>query len=126
MDRCIIDGWVYTSWLNAEGKVDDIVRTLFNRAFDTLVRNLDIVFYTKPVPLVDDGVRSTDERFQQKIAKIFETFIPVIKRDRRFKGKIIELTGDVESRFNDVKISIEKYDRPPRQYKRKQSIRQNS
>ena len=125
MDRCIIDGWVYTSYLSMEGSVSEIVRTVFDRTFDSLIRNLNIVFYTNPVPFVTDGVRSTDERFRKNVTGIFETFIPVIKRDRRFKGKIIDLSGDVEARFNTVKTAIDKYDRTSRQRKRKQSIRQS-
>jgi nicotinamide riboside kinase len=125
MDRCIIDGWVYTSYLSMEGKVSDIVRTVFDRTFDSLIRNLNIVFYTKPVPFVTDGVRSTNEKFRKNITSIFETFIPVIKRDRRFKGKIIDLSGDVETRFKTIRTAIDKYDQSLRQRKRKQSIRQS-
>ena len=107
MDRCIVDGFVYTTWLHLENKVDESVLNQYEKIYLELLDNIDILFYTKPVPLVDDGVRSVDEMFTSGIQNVFELVIQLAKVGNT---KIVTLEGDVDTRFNDIKIAIEQYD----------------
>ena len=109
MDRCIIDGLVYTNWLHMEGKVSDTVQATYDNLYKGLVKNLDIIFYTKPVKLEDDGERSTNAKFITDIETMFENII----WDLEVYGgspAIMFLDGDVEARFNDIKIAIKQYE----------------
>jgi hypothetical protein len=109
MDRCIIDGVVYTNWLHMEGKVSDTVQATYDKLYKDLVKNLDIIFYTKPVKLEDDGERSTNAKFIADIEAMFENMIwsmhiyddiPII----------VVLDGDVEHRFSKIKQSIKQHE----------------
>ena len=108
MDRCIIDGMVYTEWLYTSGTVSESVFNICRGVYFDLIRQIDIVFYTEPVQLVDDGVRSVNHKFRDEISHIFKQYISPLKRNTfpGFKGKIITLKGDVETRFNDIKLAI--------------------
>ena len=112
MDRCIIDGFVYTTWLHMERKVDESVLNAYTKVYSQLIDNLDIVFACKPVKLEDDGERSTDSEFIEGVKKVFEN---VVRLEHQFsKVSIIYLEGDVETRFNDIKIAIQKHERTSR------------
>ncbi len=109
MDRCIIDGLVYTTWLHQQGKVTDTVQSIYDDKYTDLLCNLDLVFYTKPVSLVDDGQRSTDPDFINGVEKLFENLIWSMEVYDE-SPVVIVLEGDVEKRFNDIKIAIEKHE----------------
>lgn len=112
MDRCIIDGFVYTTWLCMEKRVDESILNAYAKVYSDLVSNLDIVFYTMPVKLEDDGERSTDSKFIEGVQKVFEN---VISLEKEFSPiNIICLEGDVETRFNDIKIAIEEHEQTSR------------
>tara|TARA_R100000808_G_scaffold12905_1_gene31820 strand:- start:866 stop:1420 length:555 start_codon:yes stop_codon:yes gene_type:complete len=111
MDRCIIDGFVYTFWLHSEGKVSDTAMRTYEMVYKGLMDNLDIVFYTKPVLLEDDGERSTDPEFIEGIEKTFENIITIASELDNVN--VITLEGDVDKRFNDVKIAIKEYEHSP-------------
>ena len=108
MDRCIIDGFVYTLWLHSEGKVTDTVLRTYEMVYNGLLNNLDIVFYTEPVQLEDDGERSTDPKFIKGIEKTFENIITMAKELNEIK--VITLEGDVDKRFDDIKIAIKEHE----------------
>lgn len=109
MDRCIIDGLVYTTWLYSQGKVSQTVQETYERVFSELIGNLDIVFYTKPVPFVDDGQRSTNPKFISDIEKIFEDTIHKLQSTDN-SPDIVVLDSEYESRFNNIKLQIKKYE----------------
>jgi nicotinamide riboside kinase len=113
MDRCIIDGWVYTTWLHGEGKVSEVVQKTYDKLYRELVDNLDIVFYTKPVELEDDGERSTNVKFINEIEQFFDVTLATLHLhpDSDYnKPKIVVLEGDVDKRFDDIKLAIEQYE----------------
>lgn len=101
LDRCALDGLTYSrvvlenyqdlEFMNALGHLG---RKCFNY--------YDIIFYIKPeFDLVDDGVRTIDKEFHQRIVDGFDMWI---YNSKYFKKQvpIIELTGSVEERVSQV------------------------
>ncbi len=74
LDRCILDGYIYTDWLVGRGMVNEWVSRYAYDLMKHLVQKLDIIFYTQPedVVLVNDGVRSTNHQFRQDIIDSYE------------------------------------------------------
>jgi nicotinamide riboside kinase len=106
LDRCILDGYVYTKYQVVNGKVSEQVLHAFNGVFGVLVDKLDYIFYTDPsdVKLVDDGERSIDVKFRDDIIVLFEDLI-TYKMSPKNREKVIRLKGSVEQRMK----TIEKY-----------------
>ena len=108
LDRCIVDGLVYTRYLRETGKVDTWVYQHAKNLFDLLIDKIDIIFYTDPnIPLVDDGERSVDVEFREKIIKIFEEVMSLPK----VFDKTVKLTGDTCDRYNQLKQTIQQHDK---------------
>jgi len=106
LDRCILDGYVYTKYQVNQGKVSEQVLHAFNGVFGVLIDKLDYIFYTDPsdVKLVDDGERSVDYKFRDDIIDLFEDLI-TYKMSPKNREKVIRLKGSVEQRMK----TIEKY-----------------
>lgn len=99
LDRCIIDGVVYTRYLHEQGKVSDWVFEYACHVHNTIIDRLDIVFFTQPdIPLIDDGQRSTDRGFRDKIIEYFDEHINGLSVGGKFKGKIVKLRGTIKER----------------------------
>lgn len=103
IDRCILDGVVYTDYFYRQGKVSDQV---FNYGLDGLKKFYsiyDIVFYLSPkgVPLADDKVRSTDIEFRNAVTGIFEEYLK--------EYTAVELVGGVDDRVNKVVHTINEH-----------------
>lgn len=101
LDRCSLDGVVYTHYLYLHGKVSkdtfDYARQVF---FETCLK-YDKIFYLKPeFNIVEDGVRSNSVQFRDEIASIFEGYIADFNLR---KYNVVELTGSVEERLEAVK-----------------------
>lgn len=101
LDRCSLDGVVYTHYLYLHGKVSkdtfDYARQVF---FETCLK-YDKIFYLKPeFDIVEDGVRSNSVQFRDEIANIFEEYIADFNLR---KYNVVELTGSVEERLEAVK-----------------------
>jgi thymidylate kinase len=97
LDRCILDGYCYTGYLNLEGKVSNWVFDYTKKIFHELMPMYDCIFYTDPsdVELVDDGERSVDIEFRNKMIETFE-FVLDMYKDSYFKNKLVLLKGTVE------------------------------
>lgn len=125
MDRCIIDGMTYSYYFLERDQIS--LKTWDYCVMEGLrkcLREMDIIFMTESVEMEDDGVRSTNEDFRKRIEEIFNIYKLIFKyedpywspqRGIKFKGNFVYLTGDVDKRFNDVKIAIEEYERRTRQ-----------
>lgn len=105
VDRCLVDGYCYTEYLYNQRKVP----TWFMNYSKELVRQYlgeyDIIFYLPAeIPLVADGVRSSNASFREKVVKIFEKNIPIFEKD----AYIVNVSGTVEERMILVINSIEK------------------
>ena len=111
MDRCILDGYVYTTWLFDQEKVtSDIYEYAWN-TLDDILNDLDIIFYCCPLEMKDDGERSINESFQNDIANMMTQILYQEDWNLTYKGKLITLyPAAVDKRFNDIKIAIEQYE----------------
>ncbi len=103
LDRCALDGLVYTQWLFNEGKVDPSVLKVAHTIYDQLISKYDLIFYTSPddVVLTDDGERSVNEKFRSDIIEIFKGYVT------NAAPNIITLRGTIEERLKTIKNEIE-------------------
>lgn len=114
LDRCILDGWVYTQYLHEQGKVDKWVLDYAWKLLTLLVPKLDIIFYTDPVdvPLVDDKVRSVDKTFREEIIRIYmellsgENYYPDVETMSLIRSRTVFLSGDVTTRYKTIEKTI--------------------
>jgi len=106
LDRCIIDGYIYTRWLHKQGSVSDWVYKYACKLHDLLISRLDVVFYTHPVdvPLTNDGVRSVDIDFRNDIIDLYDEYIST--RHTNAKTQLITLRGDVHARMKQIKQTL--------------------
>jgi nicotinamide riboside kinase len=101
MDRCMLDGLVYTDWLYWEGKVKTWVYEYAKNVFDHYINRYDLIFYLKPeFDIVDDGVRSVDIKFRNEIVERFERYI------KHVQVPVIILSGTVEQRLEQFYNTI--------------------
>ena len=101
MDRCVIDGVVYTHWLYQQGNLEkwvfDFAVNVFNRYKD----RYDYIFYLKPeFPIENDGTRSINIQFRDEIVELFDKYITQVNIP------VISLTGTVEERLQQVYNTI--------------------
>ena len=97
-DRTAIDGLVYTTYLFEEGKVNQETLDFAHRIFDKVVPMYDYIFYIKPeFKLEDDGIRSPDELFRDRIVDIFNKVI------EENNVEVFTLSGTVKTRVDQVK-----------------------
>jgi len=101
LDRCILDGYVYTSCLARRGLVSEWITSYACNLMSILVEKLDYIFYTQPedVPLVPDGTRSVDIEFRQDIINRYED---LFAQDYYWMDKVVRLSGDVEDRMDTI------------------------
>ena len=98
LDRCIVDGFIYTRYFRMEGKVDEFTDKMFTRMFKRYISKYDYIFYTSPydVALINDGERSMSESFRSKIIKLYEEVV----LDKY--PNVFVLEGSVETRYNKM------------------------
>ena len=101
LDRCSLDGVVYTHYLYSHGKVSKDTFDYARQVFVETCLKYDKIFYLKPeFDIVDDGVRSNSVQFRDEIADIFERYIAEFNLR---KWNVIELSGSVEERLKAIK-----------------------
>jgi len=108
LDRCAMDGVVYTHWLYNTGQVSKSVLLWAQTVYQELISNYDVVFYTSPddVPLVDDGERSVNKGFREDILELFDDYINglIISGEA---DNIYTVKGTVEERMTFIKKVLE-------------------
>lgn len=98
LDRCALDAFVYTTYLCYVQKVDGNLGYYAEYVCGKLLPTYDIIFYTDPsIPLVDDGVRSIDIDFRNKVIQLFEFYI-----DHYKPNNLVRLHGDVDTRYKTI------------------------
>ncbi len=113
LDRCILDGYVFTRWLYEQGSVEKWVLNYACNLLSMLGERLDLILYTEPddIPIEDDGERSINVQFRKDIVDIYEEIIgcsvSTPGRDT-WRGKIVRLSGDVETRMNTIDEHVNK------------------
>lgn len=109
MDRCCIDGYVYTEWLVDQNKVDHWVAEYAAEITDMLMNKLDIVFFCQAdFALVEDGERSSNEKFRDEIEQKMNNILVHVPPEP-LQGKVVVLTGSVEERMQTIKQTINNY-----------------
>tara|TARA_R110001632_G_scaffold90736_1_gene194745 strand:+ start:1200 stop:1781 length:582 start_codon:yes stop_codon:yes gene_type:complete len=108
LDRCALDGIVYTQWLYNKGKVSKEVLQWAKKIYNTLIGEYDVIFVTSPadVPLVDDGERSIDKKFREEIIDIFDMYIDDMKIYSEGEN-VFAVKGTVEERMKYIKNILE-------------------
>jgi len=104
LDRCIIDGLVYSEWLYDNNNISISMIDLATEIYHSIYKKYDIIFYTDPkdVEIVDDGERSIDKQFRDDIISSFDYRIKSL-------NNVVVLSGTVEERLETVKKTFEKY-----------------
>ena len=104
LDRCILDGFMYTTYLYYTGKVPEAATLYASYLFEKLIKKYDIIFYTEPdIALVDDGVRSNNKDFRNKMIELFEEAI------KHYKINVVNLKGSVEERLETIYNTFDNY-----------------
>ncbi len=105
LDRCILDGYIYSSCLSRMGNVSEWVTKYACDLMMLLIEKLDVIFYTQPedVPLRGDGVRSIDLNFRQDIINRYED---LFAQDYYWMNKVIRLYGNVDDRMAQIEKTI--------------------
>lgn len=112
LDRCILDGYVYTRWLWEQGSVEKWVLDYAGCLLSMLGKRLDVILYTEPddIPIEDDGERSIDKSFRDDIIKIYEDLltrsVSTPGRDT-WRRKIVRLSGTVDERMSTINSNIQ-------------------
>lgn len=107
LDRCILDGYVFTKWLYKQGTVDKWVLDYACALLSMLGNKLDYILYTEPddIPIEDDGERSINVEFRNDIINIYEDLMnnsaATPGRDT-WRNKIIRLSGSVDERMETI------------------------
>jgi len=102
-DRCAVDALVYTTYQFYTKKIDKELCEYAEYVCLQLMGKYDIIFYTDPnIPLVDDGVRSINQEFRDKVIVLFNFYIEHFK-----PTNIVTLSGSVEERYSTIKTTIE-------------------
>ena len=104
LDRCILDGLVYTTYQFHMMKIPKEIFKYSEYLFKKLIGELDIILYTEPdIPLVDDGERSVDKEFRDIIVNLFEEAID------HYKIKVYRLKGSVDKRMETIYNIVDNY-----------------
>lgn len=109
LDRCAVDGVVYTQWLYNNGQVEKATLDHAKLMFEMLIEEYDAIFITSPidVELVDDGERSTNIEFREDIQSLFDMYIGHLMVDNKDKNVFV-VAGTVEERMNYIQKVLAK------------------
>ena len=108
LDRCALDGIVYTHYLLDKGMISRTTYEACELIYKKLRSEYDVIFYTSPkdVELVDDGERSIDKHFREDIIGLFDMYLQygIIEKGPR----VVYLEGTVEERLETIKSTLDK------------------
>jgi dephospho-CoA kinase len=109
LDRCAVDGVVYTQWLYNNGQVKKATLDHAKLIFEMLIEEYDAIFITSPVDveLVDDGERSTNVEFREDIQSLFDMYIGHLMVDNKDENVFV-VAGTVEERMNYIQKVLAK------------------
>ena len=97
MDRCFLDGIVYTDYLHSIQQVSSNTLEQSLLAFERGIKHYDRLFYLEPeIGLVVDGVRSSSLQFREDVIKLFEFYI------KEFNLPVIRITGSLRERKEQI------------------------
>ena len=109
LDRCALDGIVYSHYLLDKKKISRTTYEACDLIYKKLRNEYDVIFYTSPkdVELVDDGERSVDKYFREDIIGLFDMYLQysIIEEGPR----VVYLEGTVKERLETIKDTLESY-----------------
>jgi len=101
-DRTVLDGLVYTDYLYSQNSISLKMLQYAVQVFEKVQPYYDIQFYIIPeFSIQNDGVRSNDVLFRDKIVELFNNTI------KKYKIPVINLTGSVRERVEQVIKAVE-------------------
>lgn len=105
LDRCSLDGLIYTHWLCDNKKVSMGTYSHARHVFDATIDKYDLIIYTSPedVPVVDDGERSINVKFREEIINLFEQYLSNIPTQ-----KLLRVRGSVVQRTNQIGLALDR------------------
>lgn len=107
-DRTALDGVVYTRYLLDNGKVTQKAYDHALEVFKALQHRYDVQFYIKPeFEIENDGVRSVDRFFRDRVVTIFEETI------EQHNIPVVYLTGSVRDRVQQI---IDEYNKKEQEF----------
>ena len=108
LDRCALDGIVYSHYLLDKGKINRTTYDACELIYKKLINKYDVIFYTshEDVELVDDGERSVDKIFREDIIGLFDMYMQynIIEKGPR----VVHLEGTVKERLKTIKSTLDK------------------
>jgi len=112
LDRCILDGLVYTNFLSNHHNFDSILSNVKDAAGAVFLKTIcqyDVIFHTSPtgICIENDGVRSINEQFRNNIIELFDQYILSAKT---IGANIVTLEGTVEERLEQIKQAVDRLD----------------
>ena len=108
LDRCSIDGLVYTKYFKNSNKIDNNIYKSIHYMHEYIMKHYSYIFYIEPIlDICDDGVRSTNEHFTSNIKNIFEETINQLIYFKNIKN-IFKIKGTTDERINLIlnKINV--------------------
>jgi nicotinamide riboside kinase len=107
MDRCSLDGIVYTHWLCDNRDLNMQTYTFAQNIYNRTIDKYDVIFYTSPddVVLEDDGERSANIKFRTEIVKLFADYMSTLPDP--IKNKVVILRGSVQDRLITIKNTLQ-------------------
>ena len=107
LDRCVVDGYVYTRWLYEQGRVSSWVLSYAGNLLSMLGDRLDHILYTCPdnIPIEADGGRSVDKQFRDDIINIYDSLInnsAYLPGKDTWRNKVVKLSGSPEQRMYQI------------------------
>jgi nicotinamide riboside kinase len=105
VDRAILDGAVYTSYLYGAGSVPKWVVEYCGNLLKELLPRYDLLLYIPAeFEVKADGVRSHDPHFHRVICQLFDTHI---KQYSPYCQNLVQLTGSVDERVEQSLKAIQ-------------------
>lgn len=106
LDRCLLDGVVYTNYLDNQNNLEGWCLHQALYVFEKYVDQYDVIFYTDPadVDLEDDGERSVDVSFRNEIIHTFDRLIQITPRFNN--NNLVVLSGTVDERLQTIKSTL--------------------
>ena len=79
MDRCLVDGMVFTLYGARQGKVSAATLADIYKDFYQNINRYDYIVYLEPeFPIISDGVRDEDEDFRQELCQLYELVLSTV------------------------------------------------
>jgi nicotinamide riboside kinase len=109
MDRCSLDGIVYTHWMCDNAGLNMQTYTFARNIYSKTIDKYDVIFYTSPddVLLVDDGERSSNAKFRSEIIGLFAEYMSTLPEGIR--KKVVVLKGSVQERLITIKNTLQSH-----------------